>query len=422
QEVYEVLNKLAWRGEMLTPLISEKLLSLLNINNPKNYQILGFVISILMRQAVPPTDQLIRLAHERASSADTVGVAVLWIALVMELNGEEALKILRGFLKIAPNAKEIVVRLCSVLSGEDMTRGPVAKNPSYLRPKILRHFIPIVYEHVMFSEDINRNDGGAFSPIARDHAQRFRSVLLDFMAKTENTEATNYLRELADEPALSPVRDWILKLLDQRLEREADSEPWTPADLRHFAEEHETDPKNDKELFAIARKRFMLLKWDVEKSDNSARKELHVEYAERELRSWLQRRLLERSQSRYTIPQEGEIDQRERPDLRLENPKTNPVSIEVKWADSWTLTVLLERLENQLVGQYLRAHNSKYGIYLLGFIGKKKYWEGPETGKKYTFSEVVEIVRQRTIFLMQTNPKIEGLEVISIDFCEPERT
>ena len=120
------------------------------------------------------------------------------------------------------------------------------------------------------------------------------------------------------------------------------------------------------------------------------------------------------------IPQEGEIDKQERPDLRVENPKTDPVSIEIKWADSWTLPELLERLENQLVGQYLRAHNSKYGIYFLGFIGKKQHWEEPETGKKITFKEVVEIVKQRAISLMQTNPKIGGLEVVSIDFCEPE--
>jgi hypothetical protein len=229
-----------------------------------------------------------------------------------------------------------------------------------------------------------------------------------------------YLRELADDPAMANVRDWTLNILDKRLVNEADSDPWTPADIREFAEHHEVDPKNDRELFAIARKRLQVLKWNVEQSDNSARTELHKEYHEIELRRWLQRRLIERSQKRYTIPQEAEIDQQERPDLRLENPKTGPVSIEVKWADNWTLPQLLERLENQLVGQYLRAHNSRYGIYFLGFIGKKQYWEEPTTGKGLTFEEVVNIVRQRAIFLMQSNPKILGLEVVSIDFRQPE--
>jgi len=147
------------------------------------------------------------------------------------------------------------------------------------------------------------------------------------------------------------------------------------------------------------------------------RDELRKGDPEIQLRRWLQRRLNERSQ-RCTIPQEEEIDRREKPDLRFENPKTNPISIEVKWADSWTLPVLLERLENQLVGQYLRAHNSRFGIFLLGFIGQQQYWDEPNTGKRITFPEVVEIVKQRALSLMQTNPKIVGLEVVSIDSCQ----
>ena len=421
KEVYEVLNKLAWHGEGLAPLVTEKLFALLNAGDPQNYSILRFTLSILMRQTEPPINQLANLAAQRASNSNAIGVKALWLALWMQIDGEAAVKHLQTLLKDAPDPKGLVECLCSDLSGEHMQRGPFVKNPNYLRPGCLRHFIPIVYNYVKISEDIDRTEGGAYTPDARDHAQRFRSVLLDYLSKIEAAGAADFLRELADEPAMAQVRDWILNLLDQKLEREADAEPWTPADLRGFAEKHENNPKNDRELFAIARKRLQVLKLEVEKADNSARKELHKEYPEMELRSWLQRRLLERSQSRYTIPQEAEIDLQQRPDLRLEVPGTGPVSIEVKWADNWTLPELLERLENQLVGQYLRAHNSKFGIFLLGFIGKKQHWEDPATNEKLAFHEVVEIVKQRALSLMRTNPKIAGLEVVSIDFCEPKR-
>jgi hypothetical protein len=268
------------------------------------------------------------------------------------------------------------------------------------------------------SDDIDRR-GGAYSPTGRDHAQQFRGALLNRLENEEDSTATDALRELADEPAMSQVRDWILNLLDQRLVREADFDPWSPADIREFAERHEVDPKNDRELFAIARKRIQVLKWDVEESDNSLRDELRKGDTEMVLRRWLQRKFIERSQQRYTIPQEEEIDQQERPDLRLENPKTDPVSIEVKWADRWTVPELLERLENQLVGQYLRAHNSRYGIYFLGFIGKQQHWKEPKTGNLITFKEVVRIVSEHANTLVQTNPKIAGLDVMSIDFCQP---
>lgn len=420
KDTNEVLADLAWHGEALIHLVREKLLSLLNVSDPQNFTILRFVLFILMRQPNPPVQYMAELASHRTTAANELSVMVLWLVIWMQIDGEAALKGLLGLLPNSSNSGEFIVRLCSVLSGEDMERGPFVKNPSYLRPACLRQFIPIVYHHVKFSEDINRSDGGSYSPTARDHAQRFRGILLDCLAKDEALEATDFLRELADEPSMSEVRDWILKLLDQRLEKEADFEPWTPADIRNFAEEHEIEPKNDKELFCIARKRLQVLKWNVEQSDNSLRDELRKDDTEIKLRQWLQRKLLERSQKRYTIPQEAEIDLQERPDLRLENPRTNPVSIEIKWADSWTLSQLLERLENQLIGQYLRAHNSRFGIFFLGFIHKKQHWEEPGTGKKLTFSEVVEIVKGRAIALTQQNPKICGLEVVSIDFSQPE--
>src|SRR5205823_12195825 len=93
---------------------------------------------------------------------------------------------------------------------------------------------------------------------------------------------------------------------------------------------------------------------------------------EAELRKWLQRKLRERARGKYTVPQEAEIDLQQRPDLRLENPRTPAVSIEVKWAHNWSVSELIAGLTTQLADQYLRAHNAKYGIYVLGMIGKDR--------------------------------------------------
>ena len=420
KDTHEVLNKIAWHGKKLIPLVHEKLASLLDVGDPQNISILRLTLSALTQRA-DSLQHLAELAPQRIGVATTVGAKALWLAVWMEINDDAAVAHFQTTLDSSSDAKEIVERLCSLLSGEEMQRPVAVKNPSYLRPSCLRYFIPIVYRYIKFSEDINRADGGAYTPTARDHAQRFRAVLLDYLGKIEAVETSDVLRQLADEPAMLPVRDWILNLLQQRLEKEADSEPWTPTDLREFAERHEVDPKNDKELFSIALKRLQLLKWDVEKAENSLRDEVQKDAPEFHLRRWIQRKLTERSQNRYNVPQEGEIDQQERPDLRLENPKTAPVSVEVKWAEKWTLGQLLERLENQLVGQYLRAYNSQFGIYLLGYIGNQQFWIESATGKKFSFEEVTEIVRQRANSLMQMNSKIAGLEVIGINFCEPPK-
>jgi len=82
---------------------------------------------------------------------------------------------------------------------------------------------------------------------------------------------------------------------------------------------------------------------------------------------------------------------------------------------------LLERLENQLVGQYLRANNSRYGIYVLGTFGRKGYWE-KSAGRRLVFEEVVDIVRRRAGELENARSDVAGIEVVSIDFSDPRAT
>ena len=191
-------------------------------------------------------------------------------------------------------------------------------------------------------------------------------------------------------------RDYILHLIDKRAEREADSQPWNPEDLPAFAKDYEIDPKTDQDLFRIACRRLQEIKNDVERADKSIRFEMHKDYNERKLRIWLAGKLQERSRNRYTVPQEEEIDRRERPDLRVERPGISPVSIEIKWADkNWTIQDLLNGLENQLVGQYLRDDNSWYGIYLLGYIGRKGFWVEPDNSSHLSFDQVVIMINDR---------------------------
>jgi hypothetical protein len=120
---------------------------------------------------------------------------------------------------------------------------------------------------------------------------------------------------------------------------------------------------------------------------------------------------------RYTIPQEEEIDQKERTDLRAENPRTAPVTIELKWADNWTLSKLLERLENQLVGQYLRAVRSRYGIYVLATDGRQGHWKSPDGN--LVFDQVIERIVRRADELRRTCPGVNDLRVVAIDFRPP---
>jgi hypothetical protein len=141
-----------------------------------------------------------------------------------------------------------------------------------------------------------------------------------------------------------------------------------------------------------------------------------------DLRRWLARKLNERGNNRYNVPQEPEIDLKQRPDLRFLRPGLPPVSVEVKLADlGWSIAALIERLENQLVGQYLRDHQSRYGIYVIGTSGTQQHWKDPKTSQPMDFAALIFLLTEKAMELVRNSPRIGGLEVIGIDFSEPKR-
>ncbi len=203
------------------------------------------------------------------------------------------------------------------------------------------------------------------------HAQRFRDSLIAQLAANESSETPPVLRSLLDEPDLSTYGDYVLDLISRRRRADAASVPWKEADVAEFTTEFETDPKSGEELFLITQRRLTDLRYDVEKSDNSLRDEVRSDHDEKALCRWIARKLTERSRNRYGVPLETEIDQEEHPDLRTERPGLPPVLIEVKWAENWSYNTLVERLENQFIGQYLRARDNRYGFFLLRYIDAK---------------------------------------------------
>ncbi|MGA2518982.1 MAG: hypothetical protein ABSG44_20875 [Thermodesulfobacteriota bacterium] len=131
------------------------------------------------------------------------------------------------------------------------------------------------------------------------------------------------------------------------------------------------------------------------------------------------RQLRLRSRDRYNVPQEGEIDLEQKPDLRIEASGIAPVSIEVKWADNWSLNDLIGGLTDQLVGKYLRAPDSNYGIYVLGYKGEKNYWLKGENGQKLTFNELVQHVQEAAKVLERDHKDTICLQAFGINFKKP---
>jgi len=415
-----VLSGVAWQGGHLAQLVRPAVINSLRAGDPAHPAIRDCAVSLVVKTAVLPDDELGMIAAGRCRALPLESnVFFMWSAVCLQVNADQALTILEERLRDRPTADAVVLGICGMLDDAMRPRLPFVRRPDYDKPSSLVRLIPLIYRHIRPADDIDRSRGGPYTPTARDNAARLRSRLLDRLAKNEDPAAAASLRALSGREELAVHRDWLLHLLDERMVSDADCPAWEPADIRVFADDYETDPRTDADLYRIVLNRLADIKNDVERSDNSLREEVPFRADEYVLRRWLARKLTERSRNRYSVPQEEEIDQEERPDLRAENSSTEPVSIEVKWADNWTLPKLLERLENQLVGQYLRAERSKYGVYVLGTDGRKGHWE--VSGGKLTFGEVLEMVVRRADELKASRYDIADLRVVAIDFSRPDK-
>jgi len=424
EHVHDVVARLAWMQE-LAPVLARPILSRLLVSDPPNQRMLEYALAVIVRSSESAVAVLCDIARVRVVTYTTEQPQWLnWMNIWLQLDAFPALDYLESVLSDAGGkADDLAIRLCGVMYGRHDEQRQIS-NPSYLKPRALARLIPLVHQYVRESEDIHRAGQGAYSPGPRDHAQRFRSRLLEILGSSKEPEADAALRALVAVPVLSESRDWILHLLDERKYLLVDDAPWQPEDVQIFAKKYRSEPRSDYQLYRLIVRLLEDIKSHVECSE-SATNRLWVRKGDQEekFRGVLLDKLSERSLDWFKVVQEKEVDQRQRPDLCVERPGLNSLPIEVKLADSWTIAELLERLENQLIGQYLRPAKVRHGIYVLGNTGKKNSWEMPGTGERMNFSAVVNLVVKRAVQLqMERRAVVDAIEVIGIDFTDPRNS
>jgi hypothetical protein len=425
QPQFRELNRLVGDSEhaiQLRRLVCDGLCGRLLEDEPPCFGVLVQALKVSIRCRGLDRSRLALLAAgHTASSGQDIARQVLWLNLLLQTDAGRALDLLDDTLATNVQAGRLVVELASALSGEDYTTDLRLESPDYLRACHLRRLIPTIYRYVRPLQDIHRASGRAYSPGARDHAQRYRDHLLSKLASDTDPTALPVLRELVDEPDLFRERDWIRHLIDARAELAAEQPPWSCQNLREFAQGHEHAPRTGYELFRLALARLRDIKHAVEKARVSARTDVRAGDPEDVLRSWLARELTSRSRDRYSVPQEEEIDLEKRPDLHLEAPGIAPLPVEIKWADGasyGTAKSLLERLENQLFGDYLRAAESRFGIFLIGQVRDKR-WREPGTGVYLDLEGLRALLQRRAEELVGDRRDVDAVEIVAIDFRLP---
>jgi hypothetical protein len=117
------------------------------------------------------------------------------------------------------------------------------------------------------------------------------------------------------------------------------------------------------------------------------------------------------------VPREVKVDPGKFPDLRFEAPTVDgAVQVEVKVATfgHWDFAKLSERLRNQLVGQYLRAANARYGVYALFRADATRQWHDL-SGAVLDWNGLLLRLQEEANGIVASRPDIDDVVVLGID-------
>ncbi len=425
ESCHYVLDDVFWQLEWIKPRISSQILPFLEIYEPKHDDTVQKAVGIILSGPDLDRSAFVGIARTKVHTSASVYRQILWLAAWMRVEAKTALETLTSILNKITEAKQATdfsLKFIVALLGERRERA-VAEYQDFVHPEILLSFIKLMYKHIRIEDDINRVGGGGDSPTLRDDAQNARGRLFQLLRDIPGKATYLAMIDLAEHHPNEPTRQRYVEHAKRRAEEDAEAEPWLSGDIALFAEEAERAPQNHRELYDLAISRLLDLKSDLEDGDTSLAEILISVKEERKHRNMIGGWLRDRSLGRYSVPQEDELADRKKPDIRIYGVGFDgPVPIELKVADNWSGPKLVERLQNQLCGQYLRDVRSNCGIFTLVYRGEQKQWQHPKTGNQLDFGALVRLLEEDAKEIIAKDSKIESIRIIDIDLTKRQKS
>lgn len=411
-----ILSDLRWSGEWAWNALGPDFLTMLSVSEPAKLTHLDRMLAVLQGSDLP--DEAIEvLAKAKCKAVSDPDHLARWFAVWTGVSPSEAITALRLALDaIATDAAKVqlvMIYVTKVWGGrfEEVSKVREAfKTPAHLKDLYL-----LVHEYVRVSEDYDRANGGVYSPELRDNAQEARNRLFEQLYRIPGKEPYIAILEIAAGHPNAASRPWMLHNAKEKAEQDGDMSAWSPQQVFDFGRKMERTPANHRDLAELALMRMLDFRDDVEEGDDSIANVLNEVESETVMRNYIGRELRNAASNRYTIPQEEELADAKRPDLRFQGTSFDgPVPVELKLADNWSGPQLLERLENQLCGDYLRDTRSNRGMFVL--VNRSKVgWEIPGAENRVDFAGLILALREYWQVISPRFPKIDGIEVVGID-------
>lgn len=419
-DTFYIIGDVSWSGQWVWDTIAPGIYDILDTTEPENLANLDKLLKILQGSNLSD-DRINTLASGKCKTLEKPDHTARWFAVWTGVSPYTAIASLKTRLGKTDDPKKrallsmtFITHLLGNRGGDVSAARQAFKTPDHLKSLYL-----LMHEHIRPEEDIHRAGMGVYSPELRDDAQDARNNLFTLLNHIPGKEAFLALTDIAESYPDKTSRSWIMTHAKAKAEQDGDSDPWKPSQVRDFFEKLDRTPGNHRELADLAVLRLLDLKDDLEEGDSSIAGILRTVTHETDMRKFIGRELREKAFGRYTIPQEEELADARKPDLRFQgNGFDGPVPVELKLADNWNGPPLFEHLENQLCGDYLRDNRSRIGIFLLVYRGDRNHWELPGSQDRVDFTELTEALQNHWHCISGKFSNIDNITVLGIDLTK----
>lgn len=409
------LYDVSWHGDWIWDQIAPMLLPKLRAKRV-NARNLGYLLAIINRSSVD-NKTIAAIVSRKANATCDLTFSPIWFAAWVGVDPDAAIPALAArFAGMKDPAEQTMLALSFIVAliGGRSQEGRARQ--AFRTVEHMKSLYMLMARYIRQEEDIKRAGQGVFSPGPRDDAQDARNALIAFIRETPGKLAFLALLEMAHAHPDEESRPWMDFHAKSKAAADADVDAWTPSQVREFNRMLINTPANHRELWYHAVDKLDALKHDLENGDSSIASILQAVDQETEFRKFIGGWCRDRAAGRYVVPQEEELADAKRPDLRFCGAGFDaPVPAELKLADKWTGPHLFERLEIQLCGDYLRDPRSSRGIFILVYLGKKSYWDLPNGGRADKFEMLIDELQRHWTLISNDYPGVEDIRVIGID-------
>lgn len=414
-EAHSILDDVSWSGQWVWEQLAPRICDLIK-KEPKSLSDLDKLLKIIQGSTI--SNELIsKVASRKCRTLKKPDHLARWYAVWTGVAPEAAIPHLESRIEQRDDEPStlLIRTYMTQLLGGSITRVPFVRQ-AFKEPQYLKQLYLMMQKHFEYQDyDDTAKPEVHFSDL-RSSAKSAWHSLITLLIQIPGKEAFLALRDIANTHSEEESRQWTLHRAKTKAEQDGVLEPWSPAQVHQFNQMLERTPRTHKELAELAVFRLLDLKNDLENGDSSIAGTLQRVDQETEMRKFIGRELREKSFGRYNIPQEEELADDKRIDLRFQGMGFDgPVPVELKIADKWTGPKLFERLENQLCGDYLRDNRSSLGIFLLVNTGSKKHWEILGNNERVDFENLIVALQDYWNQISPQFPNIDDITIIGID-------